>query len=60
MNGSKNHKRQSSAKSETAALPAGVKVVPAPKGSARRKLLSGTDIATSGGCRMVHAHPAIR
>ena len=60
MIGSKNQKRKTAAKSETAALPAGVKAVPAPKSVARRKLLSGPDITTSGGCRTVHRHPVGR
>lgn len=60
MIGSKNHKRKTAAKSRAAALPAGVKVVPAPKNAARRKLLSGPDIQTSGGRRAVHSHPVGR
>jgi hypothetical protein len=57
---SKTHKRKTPPKHGTASLPAGVKVVPAPKRAARRKLLSGPDIATSGGCHTVHAHPVGR
>lgn len=53
-------KRKTVAKKRAAALPAGVKVVPAPKSAARRKLLSGPDIATSGGCRTVHIQPVGR
>jgi hypothetical protein len=56
MIGPKNQKRKSTAKSETTALPTGVKVVLAPKNAARRKLLSGPDISTSGGYRTVHPH----
>jgi hypothetical protein len=52
----KNQKRQVSPKRESAALPAGVKLAPAPKSAARRKLLSGADIETSGGLRTIHAH----
>ena len=52
----KNQKRKTTAKSETTGLPTGVKVVPAPKNAARRKLLSGPDISTSGGYRTVHPH----
>jgi hypothetical protein len=54
MVGSKNRKRKTAAKNAIASLPAGVKVVPAPKSAARRKLLSGADITTSAGCRTVH------
>jgi hypothetical protein len=57
MIGSKNHKRKAVAKSGSAALPSGVKVVPAPKSAARRKLLSGPDIENSGGTHTVHYHP---
>ena len=60
MIGPKNHKRKTVAKSQAATLPAGVKVVPAPKSAARRKLLSGPDIETSGGRRTVHSHPVGR
>ena len=56
MTGSKGDKRKTATKGGTAALPAGVKVVPAPKNAARRKLLSGPDIETSGGRRAVHTH----
>jgi hypothetical protein len=60
MNSPKNGKRKIVAKGGTPALPAGVKVVPAPKSAARRELLSGPDIETSGGCRTVHTHPVVR
>ena len=60
MIGSKNQKRKTVAKNGTAALPAGVKAVPAPKSAARRKLLSGPDIPMSGGARTVHHHPVGR
>jgi hypothetical protein len=60
MNSPKNDKRKTVAKGGTPALPAGVKVVPAPKSAARRKLLSGPDIETSGGCRTIHTHPVAR
>jgi len=60
MTGRKHDKRKRVATGGTAALPAGVKVVPAPKSAARRKLLSGPDIAASGGCRTVHHNPIAR
>jgi hypothetical protein len=60
MTGRKHNKRKTVAKAGTAALPAGVKVVPAPKIAARRKLLSGPDIAASGGCRTAHHNPVAR
>lgn len=60
MIGSKNRKRKTVAKSRAATLPTGVKIVPAPKSAARRKLLSGPDIETSGGRRTVHSHPVGR
>jgi hypothetical protein len=53
----RSHKRKSVATARTATLSAGVKVVPAPKSAARRKLLSGKDISASGGARTVHQHP---
>ena len=53
--GSKNQKRKTTDKSETTVLPTGLKVVPAPKNTTRRKLLSGPDISTSGGYRSVHS-----
>jgi len=56
----KKQRRKSSTKSLTAAMPSGVKVVSPPKSAARRELLSGPDIETSGGCRTVHTHPAGR
>jgi|GEM_PF-4574922 len=56
MAGAKNDSRKTATKGGTPTLPAGMKVVPAPKSAARRKLLSGPDIETSGGCRTVHAH----
>jgi hypothetical protein len=52
----KKKRHKTTAKSETTALPSGVKVVPAPKNAARRKLFSGPDISTSGGYRTVHPH----
>jgi hypothetical protein len=57
MTGKKSDKRKTVAKRGTATLPASMKVVPAPKSAARRKLLSGPDIETSGGCHTVHYHP---
>jgi hypothetical protein len=60
MTGSKNNKRKTVTSGGTAALPAGVKVVPAPKSAARRRLLSGRDIEASGGHRTVHSHPVGR
>ena len=60
MTPSKDPKRKTPTKGGTAALPAGVKVVPAPKSAARRKLLSGRDLETSGGRRTMHSHPAGR
>jgi hypothetical protein len=56
----RNEKRKAGMKDGSATLPAGVKVVRAPKSAARRKLLSGRDIETSGGCRTVHSHPVGR
>ena len=60
MTGQKNDKRKTMPKGGSTALPAGVKVVPAPKSAARRKLLSGPDIAASGGCRTVHHNSVAR
>ncbi len=57
MTGSKNQKRKTAAKGRPTELPAGVKLVPAPKSAARRKPLSGRDIETSGGACAVHYHP---
>jgi hypothetical protein len=57
MTGSKNNRRKTVAKRGTTALPPGVKVVPAPKSAARRKLISGPDIETGGGSHTVHYHP---
>lgn len=56
----KNRRRKSPAKNGIAALPAGVKVVAPPKSAVRRRLLSGPDIETSGGCRTVHVASAVR
>jgi len=60
MTSSKGDKPKSATKGGTAALPAGVKIVPPPKNAARRKLLSSPDIETSGGRRTVHTHPVGR
>src|ERR1700722_7783933 len=51
---SKNQKIGTTAKSNDAALPDGVKVVPAPKSAAQRALLSEADITTSGGLHSFH------
>jgi hypothetical protein len=57
---SKGDKRKARMKAESAKLPAGVKVVPAPKHAAFRKLLTGRDIETSGGCRTIYSHSVDR
>jgi hypothetical protein len=56
----KNDRRKTAAKHGTAASPSGVNVVPAPENAARRKLLSGPEIETSGGSRTVHHDPVGR
>ncbi|HSZ58873.1 MAG TPA: hypothetical protein VK797_24755 [Tepidisphaeraceae bacterium] len=53
-------KRTRKASGKQVALPAGVKVVRPPRSVARRRLLSGPDIATSGGSRTVHSRSADR
>jgi hypothetical protein len=60
MTGRKNDQRKTITKRRTAALPAGVKVVPAPKSAVRRALLSGRDIETSVGRRTTHVDPIRR
>jgi hypothetical protein len=50
----KKRKQKAATKTPSAALPAGVNVVPAPKSATLRKLLSGPDITTSGGARTIH------
>jgi hypothetical protein len=57
---SKNDKVKTVAKRGTPLLPTGVKVVPAPKSAARRRLLSGPDIEVSGGCRTANTQPVGR
>jgi len=54
MIGSTNRKRAETRNGEIATLPNGVKVAPPPKSKASRKFLSEPDIATSGGCHVVH------
>jgi hypothetical protein len=56
MSSAKNGKKHGLAGTAAAALPPGVKVVPSPRSAMRRKLLSGPDIQTSGGCHAVQAH----
>jgi hypothetical protein len=60
MAAAEGNKRKTTPKRRAAQLPAGVKVVPAPRSAARRALLSGADVAASGGGRTVHSHPVGR
>jgi hypothetical protein len=55
-----NGKRKYATATRSPVLLSGVKVVPAPRSAVRRKLLSGPDIATSGGARTVHSQCASR
>ena len=47
-------------KRNATALPAGVKVIPAPKSASLRTLLTGPDIITSGGARTTHRRTIAR
>ena len=51
-------KQKVARKTPSATLPPGVKVVPAPKSAALRRLLSGPDITTSGVARTIHTAAA--
>ena len=57
---SKNGKRRPAPVDRTTGLPKGVKLAAPPRSAARRQLLSGPDITTSGGCRTVHGQPIHR
>lgn len=54
----KNRSPKPAPKNSGPSLPAGVKVVKPPNSAARRSLLSGPDIQTSGGLRSAHSKPA--
>ena len=51
---SNRNQRKVIAKGAAGKLPTGLKAVAPPKSVARRRLLAGADIETSGGCRTVH------
>ena len=57
---SKNGKRKPAQVNSATGLPKGVKLASPPRSAARRELLSGPDITTSGGCRTVHGQPIHR